>query len=105
MTAPLPTWPRGVLHCQHGQWGLEALIPWWLRAGTCTTSNPEETNKEIKFGEPIHKMFHVLCYMFGVCFVDKSANDPVNDVENFGYMQAFLVRKSLKVWRSVMSSV
>ena len=33
----------GVLHCQHGQWGLEALIPWWFRAGTCVTSNPEES--------------------------------------------------------------
>lgn len=32
---------RGVLHCQHGQWGLEALIPYWLRRGSCWTSDPE----------------------------------------------------------------
>ena len=31
---------EGVLHCQHGQWGLEAMIPWWLRRG-CATENPE----------------------------------------------------------------
>ncbi|CAK9047694.1 unnamed protein product [Durusdinium trenchii] len=35
---------RGVLHCQHGQWGLEALIPWWLRRGSCVTNNPEEAD-------------------------------------------------------------
>ncbi|CAJ1415432.1 unnamed protein product [Effrenium voratum] len=34
---------RGVLHCQHGQWGLEAMIPWWLRRG-CATENPEEAD-------------------------------------------------------------
>ena len=41
---------RGVLHCQHGQWGLEALIPWWFRAGTCVTSNPEALLKSPSVG-------------------------------------------------------
>ena len=49
----------GVLHCQHGQWGLEALIPWWLRAGSCTTSNPEER----KHG----KQLEIPCDKLGIC--------------------------------------
>lgn len=35
---------RGVLHCQQGQWGLEALIPHWLRQGSCVTEDPQEAD-------------------------------------------------------------
>lgn len=35
---------RGVLHCQSGQWGLEALIPYWLRQGSCITKDPDEAD-------------------------------------------------------------
>eukprot|EP00746_Dinoflagellata_sp_MGD_P136192 gnl/MRDRNA2_/MRDRNA2_70167_c0_seq1.p1 gnl/MRDRNA2_/MRDRNA2_70167_c0~~gnl/MRDRNA2_/MRDRNA2_70167_c0_seq1.p1 ORF type:complete len:494 (+),score=53.39 gnl/MRDRNA2_/MRDRNA2_70167_c0_seq1:164-1645(+) len=41
---PLHNLTRGVLHCQHGQWGLEALIPHWLRMGTCLTNDWHEAN-------------------------------------------------------------
>ncbi|CAL1138033.1 unnamed protein product, partial [Cladocopium goreaui] len=37
----LPHLTRGVLHCHHGQWGLEALIPHWLRQGSCSTQDAE----------------------------------------------------------------
>mmetsp|Transcript_5369 Transcript_5369/g.20278 ORF Transcript_5369/g.20278 Transcript_5369/m.20278 type:complete len:528 (+) Transcript_5369:180-1763(+) len=37
----LPEKTRGVLHCQHGQWGLEALIPFWLQQGSCATTDPD----------------------------------------------------------------
>lgn len=40
----LPELNRGVLHCQHGQWGLEALIPHWLLQGSCRTENPDEAD-------------------------------------------------------------
>lgn len=40
----LPQLTRGVLHCHHGQWGLEALIPHWLRRGSCRTEDPEEAD-------------------------------------------------------------
>lgn len=37
----LPQLTRGTLHCHHGQWGLEALIPHWLRQGSCVTQDAE----------------------------------------------------------------
>ncbi|CAJ1327330.1 unnamed protein product [Effrenium voratum] len=40
----LPELTRGVLHCHHGQWGIEALIPHWLRQGSCLTTNHEEAD-------------------------------------------------------------
>lgn len=40
----LPHLTRGVLHCHHGQWGLEALIPHWLRQGSCSTQDAEEAD-------------------------------------------------------------
>ena len=40
----LPERTRGVLHCHHGQWGLEALIPHWLRQGSCVTKDPDEAD-------------------------------------------------------------
>lgn len=41
---PLEEKTRGVLHCQHGQWGLEAMIPHWLRQGSCVTEDPGEAD-------------------------------------------------------------
>eukprot|EP00928_Gymnodinium_smaydae_P030285 TRINITY_DN22563_c0_g1_i1.p1 TRINITY_DN22563_c0_g1~~TRINITY_DN22563_c0_g1_i1.p1 ORF type:complete len:525 (-),score=33.80 TRINITY_DN22563_c0_g1_i1:50-1624(-) len=35
---------RGIIHCQHGQWGLEALVPHWLRQGSCETEDPSEAD-------------------------------------------------------------
>mmetsp|Transcript_25662 Transcript_25662/g.51793 ORF Transcript_25662/g.51793 Transcript_25662/m.51793 type:complete len:513 (-) Transcript_25662:77-1615(-) len=32
---------RGPLHCQQGQWGLEAMVPQWIRQGSCLTEDPE----------------------------------------------------------------
>lgn len=41
---PLEEKMRGVLHCQHGQWGLEALIPHWLLGSSCVTAEPGEAD-------------------------------------------------------------
>lgn len=95
----MPTWPWGVLHCQHGQWGLEALIPWWLRAGTCTTSNPEETDKHL--WRESTGLFMV-CYMFGVFCCYKLL---VIQWMMWRILDTFHLRKSLKVRRSVLSSI
>eukprot|EP00931_Biecheleriopsis_adriatica_P065210 TRINITY_DN39808_c0_g1_i1.p1 TRINITY_DN39808_c0_g1~~TRINITY_DN39808_c0_g1_i1.p1 ORF type:complete len:540 (+),score=90.61 TRINITY_DN39808_c0_g1_i1:68-1621(+) len=40
----LPDRTLGVLHCHHGQWGLEVLIPHWLRQGSCITKDPDEAD-------------------------------------------------------------
>ncbi|CAE7451306.1 IRX7 [Symbiodinium sp. CCMP2592] len=40
----LPELTKGVLHCHHGQWGLEALIPHWLRQGSCLTEDPDQAD-------------------------------------------------------------
>jgi len=40
----LPDMTRGVLHCQAGQWGLEALVPHWIQQGSCRTENPQEAD-------------------------------------------------------------
>eukprot|EP00927_Polykrikos_kofoidii_P046920 TRINITY_DN41026_c0_g1_i2.p1 TRINITY_DN41026_c0_g1~~TRINITY_DN41026_c0_g1_i2.p1 ORF type:complete len:543 (-),score=81.06 TRINITY_DN41026_c0_g1_i2:129-1757(-) len=41
---PMEEYTRGVLHCQAGQWGLEALWPHWLRQGSCRTEDPDEAD-------------------------------------------------------------
>eukprot|EP00928_Gymnodinium_smaydae_P004184 TRINITY_DN11452_c0_g4_i1.p1 TRINITY_DN11452_c0_g4~~TRINITY_DN11452_c0_g4_i1.p1 ORF type:complete len:520 (+),score=36.83 TRINITY_DN11452_c0_g4_i1:195-1754(+) len=35
---------RGVLHCQAGQWGVEALVPHWVRQGSCFTKDADKAN-------------------------------------------------------------
>ncbi|CAD7962843.1 unnamed protein product [Amoebophrya sp. A25] len=40
----LPDLTTGPLHCHHGQWGVEALIPEWIRHSECATEDPEEAD-------------------------------------------------------------
>eukprot|EP00392_Amoebophrya_sp_AT5.2_P010030 g10061.t1 len=39
-----PDLTTGPLHCHHGQWGVEALIPEWIRRSECHTEDPEEAD-------------------------------------------------------------
>lgn len=40
---PAP-YTSGTLHCHHGQWGVEVLIPTYFASGTCRTQDPDEAD-------------------------------------------------------------
>mmetsp|Transcript_58959 Transcript_58959/g.164758 ORF Transcript_58959/g.164758 Transcript_58959/m.164758 type:complete len:524 (-) Transcript_58959:68-1639(-) len=76
---------RGVVHCQAGQWGLEALVPHWLRRGSCTTQDASSADF---FFVPWHTWCDRMVYRLN------QSREPVGDISEV-YLDLMRRRETL----------